>query len=545
MKKVSKVLAIMLLAAFMVMTFAGCGGGGDQNTQGNAADPGTTEGDGGAEKTLKNEIHIIPDNINTNLDIMLNTSDEANLVAHGSVFEQLVSMDAQYNIVPELAEKVEISDDNTEYTYYLRQGVKFHNGETMTADDVVASMNRWIDNAGTAKDMVGEGAYFEKVDDNTVKIKMGHPCAWLNQLIAGFGQRPTIMPKSAIDAANPQTGFVEEFIGTGPYKVDEIVEDQYIKLVKFDGYQPYGTPGEYSGYAGYKEAPTETIYFDFVSDANTITAGMQTGQYDVTTAVPYDNYEMFANDPNYQVELKELQIPMMIFNKKEGKATNPVFRRAVAAAINADELMFAAYGNENFYEMYSSYMFKDQVDWYTEAGSDRYNENNPERAKELFAEAGYDGSEPFRILVANDSDDFMSMATVIKSQLEKIDIPVELLVYDWSTFVSIRNNEPANYDAFITAFGPKVLPSMNLFLSSTWAGWVDDARILDDLVKINTSATVEEGVAIWKDLQEYMWEENMPVIKFGNQKTFMVSPAGAEGLELFEHIVFVNAKVYE
>ena len=64
----------------------------------------------------------------------------------------------------------------------------------------------------------------------------------------------------------------------------------------------------------------------------------------------------------------------------------------VAAAINADELMFAAYGNENFSEMYSSYMFKDQVDWYTEAGSDRYNENNPERAKELFAEAGYDGT---------------------------------------------------------------------------------------------------------------------------------------------------------
>ena len=142
--------------------------------------------------------------------------------------------------------------------------------------------------------------------------RQGHPCAWLNQLIAGFGQRPTIMPKSAIDAANPQTGFVEEFIGTGPYKVDEIVEDQYIKLVKFDGYQPYGTPGEYSGYAGYKEAPTETIYFDFVSDANTITAGMQTGQYDVTTAVPYDNYEMFANDPNYQVELKELQILSLI-----------------------------------------------------------------------------------------------------------------------------------------------------------------------------------------------------------------------------------------
>ena len=102
------------------------------------------------------------------------------------------------------------------------------------------------------------------MDDYTVKITMDHSCAWLNQLIAGFGQRPTIMPKSVLDAANPETGFVEEYIGTGPYMVDEIVEDQYIRLVKNPDYQPYGTPGDYSGYAGYKEANIETIYFDFV-----------------------------------------------------------------------------------------------------------------------------------------------------------------------------------------------------------------------------------------------------------------------------------------
>ena len=539
MKKVSKLLAVLLVALMAMTSLAACGGGQD------AADPGTGNDPADGEKTLKSEIHIIPNNVNTNLDIMLNTADEANLVAHGSVFEQLVSMNAEYEIVPELAERYEISEDNTEYTYYLRQGVKFHNGETMTADDVVACMNRWIDNAGTAKDMVGEGAYFEKVDDYTVKITMDHSCAWLNQLIAGFGQRPTIMPKSVLDAANPETGFVEEYIGTGPYMVDEIVEDQYIRLVKNPDYQPYGTPGDYSGYAGYKEANIETIYFDFVTDQNTITAGMQTGEYDITTAIPFDNYEMFANDDNYTVDMKELQMAMLIFNKKEGKATDATFRRAVAAALNMDDIMLAAYGDPMFYEMYSSYMFKDQTDWYTEAGGERYNENNPERAKELFAEAGYDGSEPFRILVPNDSADFMSMATVMKEQLEAIDVPVEILVYDWSTFVNVRNNEPENYDAFITAFGPKVLPSMNLFLSSTWAGWVDDERILGDLIKINTSPTVEEGVAIWQDLQEYMWEESMPVVKIGTEKTFVVSPAGTEDLELFEHLVYVNAKVYE
>ena len=147
--------------------------------------------------------------------------------------------------------------------------------------------------------------------------------------------------------------------------------------------------------------------------------------------------------------------------------------------------------------------------------------------------------------VSNDSADFMSMATVMKEQLEAIDVPVEILVYDWSTFVNVRNNEPENYDAFITAFGPKVLPSMNLFLSSTWAGWVDDERILGDLIKINTSPTIEEGVAIWQDLQEYMWEESMPVVKIGTEKTFVVAPAGTEDLELFEHLVYVNAKVYE
>ena len=120
-------------------------------------------------------------------------------------------------------------------------------------------------------------------------------------------------------------------------------------------------------------------------------------------------------------------------------------------------------------------------------------------------------------------------------------IPCEILTYDWSTFVQIRNNEPENYNAFITSFSPKTVPSMNLYLSSGWAGWCTDEHIQTELQRINASINMEEGVAIWRDLQEYMWSDYMPVVNLGIQNVFMISSAEVQDLGYFERITYVNA----
>ena len=163
-------------------------------------------------------------------------------------------------------------------------------------------------------------------------------------------------------------------------------------------------------------------------------------------------------------------------------------------------------------------------------------------AKAYLDEAGYDYTEPFQILVASDSPDFYSMAVIIKGQLEAAGIPCELLTYDWSTFVEIRNNEPDQYNAFITSFAAKTVPSMNLYLSSSWAGWCTDERVQSDLAAINASSSVEEGAQIWQALQQYMWEDYMPVSNFGIQNDLMISTSNVEGLSYLERICYVNAQ---
>lgn len=547
MKRSGKTAAWLVSLALTAFLSTGCGGGGQPAAPGSgepAGDGGgSAQAQGQTDVPYKDEIHIVLSGSPTHLDIAMTTEDVAAEVAQGTIFEQLVAIDETYMPVPELAKTIEVSDDKKEYIYHLRQGVKFHNGEEMKSGDVAASMNRWIDAASNAKSMVG-GARFEPVDDYTVKITMDAPCAYLNELIAGLGQRAAVMPKSVIDAADPQTGIAGEYIGTGPYKLDEWKEDQYIRLVKNEEYTPYGTDGDYSGWAGYKHAYTPTVYFDIVTDPGTITAGLQTGEYDAATEISYDNYDMFANDENFQVHKTLGEESMLIFNKKEGLGADEKIRQAVQAALKLDDIMLAAYSRQEFYDLYSSYMFKEQSDWYSEEGSEYFNQNNPERAKELLAEAGYNG-EPFKLLVSTDNQDFYKMAVVIKSQLEAAGMNCELLTYDWSTFVGIRNNEPENYSAFITSFAPKIIPTMNLYLSSSWAGWCEDPKIVEGLSSINTDTSKENAVKTWSELQKYMNETSVPVVKLGSNYNFMVCKAGFDGLDFFERPLVVNARLSE
>lgn len=545
MKK-SRLMAVFCALA-LAASLAGCGSGsGAQTTEtaGNVSGEGSGKADGAESgDNFKEEIHVVIGSNPSHLDIAMTTEDVAAVVAQGTIFEQLVAINDQYMPVPELAASVDVNDDNTEYVYHLRQGVKFHNGEEMKADDVVASMNRWIEAASSAQSMVGD-ARFEKVDDYTVKISMTASCAYLNELIAGLGNRAAIMPKSVIDQADPQTGIVKEYIGTGPYKLDSWQEDQYLKLVKYEDYAPYGNEGDYSGWAGYKHAYTPVVYYDIVTDPGTVTAGLQTGEYDVAFDINYDNIDMFKNNDDFTVEQTLGEEAMLIFNKKEGMGADEKIRQAVQAAIGCDDIMLAAYSKPEFYELYSSYMFKEQSDWYTENGSEFFNANDPERAKELLAGAGYDG-EPFKLLVASDSQDFYKMAVVVKSQLEAAGMSCELLTYDWSTFVGIRNNEPESYNAFITSFSPKIMPTMNLYLSACWAGWCEDPQIVDALASINTDTSKENAVKTWTKLQGYMYETAVPVVKFGSNYRFMVCKAGFEGLSFFERPLVVNARLYE
>lgn len=476
-----------------------------------------------------------------NLDVMMAAEDLHSEVAYGSIFEKLVAFTADNEIIPELCESWEISEGNTTYTYYLRQGVLFHNGEEMTADDVVASMNRWLDNASAADNLVG-GARFEKVDDYTVAITMENGTLYLNEMIAGLGQQAVIMPASVIEAVG-EGELVGEYIGTGPYKFAEWPADRYIKLEANPDYQPYGTEGDYSGWGGHKTAYFDEVYFYFPGDSAAVVNGLLTGEFDLSNQLSANDYATFENNEDFWMFSAMDEMPMLIFNKSEGVASNPVVRQAVQAAVNCDDVLYGSTGSEDYYELYSSYMFTNSVNWYTEAGSEYYNQNDPERAHELFEEAGWDfDNDVFRILVRSDSADAYTQAQIVQAELTDAGIVCDLVAPDSATYSTVRNEQPGEWDAFITSFGPKVMPGMNLFLQSSWAGWYDDERAQADLAAISSADDIETARQIWAELQEYMYAESVPVVKFGATELAGACSNEFTGALFKERLVWVNVQ---
>ncbi len=533
----NKKVLVLLLSVLLVLSLAACGGGGGSSSGGGGNEPAPAEepADTGRQPLLK----IASGSEPANLDVVMETNDDGSLVVCESIYERLMYVDANNEIHPELAESVEVSEDSSQYTYHLRKGVKFHNGKEMTAEDVVASMNRWIDAAETVSNMVG-GAHFEAVDDYTVTIKMENGTAYLNEMIACYAQHAIITTKECVEEAQASdTGMLQTFIGTGPYKWNEWVSADHISLVANDDYQPYGTDGDYSGWGGYKHAYYDEVQICYVTDATTLNAAMQNKDYAATTSLDMMYLKQYENNPEYGTHVDATELKAVIFNKKEGWGANEKFRQAIQALINVDDVMYAYYGDENFYELYSSYMFKG-TPWYSEAGSEFYNQHDPEKAKALLEEAGFTKDDTFTILCASDSEDYYTFAQEIQSEFRNLGYNCEIIAYEWGTFTQIRNNEPDKYNVFLTGFSPKVLPNLNLFLSASWAGWCTDERIQGDLKEISTATDFDAAVETWNALQGYMYETSVPIVKLGCGTNMTLWISEVEGVEYREHLVWVN-----
>jgi peptide/nickel transport system substrate-binding protein len=478
---------------------------------------------GTAQGAYRENLRIAVSAAPETLDIAFSTSAVAQQMTKGTVYESLVYIKSDFSIGLELAESFTVNADSSVYTYKLRRGVKFHNGQELKADDVVASLNRWLELYGSA---ITKDTSFIKTDDYTVTINLGRPMLYLNELIATAENNAIIVPKSIADTAG--TGKpITEYIGTGPYQFVEWATDRYILLARFDDYVPYGIKGECSGWGGYKEALTSKVHYYFSSDGNTRIAGIQTGEYDIVASIPIENYGLFENNAQFNIHQLDGGDHALVFNKKQGIASNPKFRQALQAAVNNEDILLAAFTDKAFYKTDSSYIIPSDSEWYTKAGSEYYNVHNADTARRLLREANYNG-EPFRLLTSNTYVQFYNEAIVVEQQLKQVGINVELIVQDWATYFSTRS-DPGKWDAFITGFDITVLPPFILYLSPSWAGFADDAVLQNGLTEIATASDKKSVIGKWIELQRYCLAEYVPVLKFGNSRGVSVSTSKVEG----------------
>jgi peptide/nickel transport system substrate-binding protein len=493
-----------------------------------------------SSKTVK--MPVYRDKINIALTAQPPTLDSAMTVSQvalqisNHIFEQLYNLDADYTPVPDLAESVEISPDGLSYTFPLRKGVYFHNGKELKSEDVTASMNRWLKNSSRAKILLAN-AKFEEIDPYTVKLTVTSPSSDVLIILATWAQFPGIMPKEIINAVEDGQ-MVSEYIGTGPYKFGEWKQDQYIRLDRFENYNSRSEKP--SGFSGGKSAPTEQLYFHFVTDQSTRVAGLKTGQYDIT-AIPTENYEEFENDTNITVYPIPGGVLSAYFNTRQGPLANLKLRQAALAAFNDTEILLASFSNPNLYFLNSGFTNPAQPQWLVDAGENLYNEADPEKAKLLMSEAGYKG-ETITILATPDYSEMYSASLVIQEKLRQAGFTVNLVSYDFPTWLNTKS-DLGTWDIFVASTGYQLTPPQLLVVTPDWAGLRNDT-VSNGLKAIRSAGNPETAKQEWAKVLQFIYDY-AAATSIGHYTSSVGAKKTIEGFECFLAPVMWNARLPE
>ena len=441
-----------------------------------------------------------------NLDVN-QTTDSIVLLVTSHIYETLFTWDAEYRPVPLLAEKFEVSDDGLLNTVTLRDNVPFHNGEVLSAADVIASVKRWGNVSSLGQSLMEAVDEIVEVDDRTIEFRMSQPYGTFAMVMARQLQGCAIYPASVIERSTDTE--LAEFIGTGPYRFVEWNPDLHILIERFDDYASSDAPPE--GYAGGKAQYLDAIEFVPVPNEATRIAGMQTGNFHFVETVSPDQVPALASTEGLAVELLPADSWLnIVLNLRSPLLEDRSVRRAIQTALDHNAIMLAAFG-EGYYELTPELLPGAGV-WYSEAGSEYFNVNDPGLARELLDEAGYDGT-PLRMLATQEVQQEYNATLTMKQQLEAAGFVVDLQIFDGATLSSRRNDENAweMYTAW-ASFRPD--PVMRNLTCSATGWWCDEAKdqLLADL---QTESDYDVRFAIWEQVQQLFYED-VPRLKIGN-----------------------------
>lgn len=484
MKKFKRVVSL-LLACVMIFSMTACGGGSSSTES-------SGSGTASVSDLLKVALAVNP----PTLDPWLSTA-AAVRDANRGIYEGLFELDENLEPKEQLCESYTVDSEHKEWTFKLRQGVKFHNGDEMKAEDVVASLNCWIKNNVAAPSVITAGETFEKVDDYTVKIALEKPALTLLNVLTSPCQFAAIMPEECVKART-STG-VTEYIGTGPMKFEEWKQDSYIRFTKNE---EYTSPGyALTGEAGDKTVYYKEIYYYIVTDSSIRTAGIQSGEYDISQTISYDDLDALKANPDIKIVNNTVGNYAVCLDKKSGPFENEKVRQAAQYAIDVDEIMAVVVPNADYVDKYSSYMYKNGA-WGTDSGSQYWNQKDTAKAKQLLAESGYDGT-PIVMLSTTAYPTWVDGSLILKQQLEAVGFNVDLQVYDWATMLDMKK-DPSKFDCALLWWPMATVPTALKLNQSAQDGWISFPEVTESFEKMNSAATTEEAKKVWSDLNEFL-----------------------------------------
>ncbi len=530
-KKISLVLAAALIAG---LSLSGCGGSKTSDTTESAAET-------SAETEAAAEVKGVDVDTTGYLVAALNADIQTADVQKTSkdyelplnIFDRLVDIEVDDNgnskIVPSLAESWDISDDGLEYTFHLREGVKFHNGNDFTAEDVAYTFHRlltvdgavnteFIDQVKGAEELMNgetdtlEGV--EVVDDHTVKITLKEPFAGFLASISSPGV--SIYDSEATEAAGDQFGMDPALtVGTGPFMFSSWSFNNQLVLTCNEDY-----------WKGASALPGVVI--KIIPDTETQSMMFESGELDILDLdYAADSVDRFTETyPDQIVQGPRVGITYFTMNFNKEPFSDVKVRKAVQMAIDRQAILDALYGGRGQIEQ--GIFPHGLIGFNADQEEIKY---DPEGAKALLAEAGYADGFDMEIAADSSASDTITMALeIVSSQLAEVGINAEIKNYDQSTWLETRKsgelgsfmstwtadyNDPDNF--IYTFFGNEEktkIRSINY----------PDTEVMDRVAKARTIVDEDERLAEYKALEEKLIHEDAAwVPMFSRLHLFAVS----------------------
>ena len=396
-----KRILVVVLSLIMAFTLAACGGGGSAEPEININPEPAGEPVEGGEITVG-----VTADLDSSLDPHVSSSSAGTREILFNVYEGLMKPDAEGNLNPAVAESYSVNDTADEYTFVLRQGVKFHNGNDVTVDDVVYSLSRAA-GLETGEPLVADVAGIaavEALDEKTVKVTLKAPDT---EFLAHI--TTAIIPKD-IDPAN-------EVVGTGPFKFTERKVQESITLEKFDGYwgeKPY----------------LDKVTLKVIDNAETLVMSLKSGAVDMATHLVFSQVKELAGLNIYEGASNAVQ--GLYLNNAVKPLDDPLVRQALCYAVDKQAILDLAFDGHG--TLVGSSMFPAFKKYFMDELTNYY-EYDPAKAKDLLKEAGYEGGFELEITVPSNMQQHVDTAQVIVEQLQAVGITAKINQVEWNTWL--------------------------------------------------------------------------------------------------------------
>lgn len=437
---------------------------------------------------------------------------------HGyMVYDTLLAMDSSFKIQPQMA-SWKVSDDKLTYTFTLRDGLKWHDGKPVTAEDCVASLKRWGKVDGMGQKLMDFTASLEATDAKTITLKLKEPYGLvLESLGKPSSIVPFMMPKRI--AETPVGKAIPEQIGSGPFKFVQAEFQPGVKAVyeKNKDYVPRSEPPSWT--SGGKVVKVDRVEWITMPDAQTAVNAIQSGDIDFIENPSFDLLPVLKG--NSELTIKTLS-PLGFQTLGRMNFLYPPFdnikiRRAAFLAANQKPVLDALVGNSEYYKVCGA-LFGCGTPLATDVGAETLIKGNGmEQAKKLLAEAGYDGT-PVVVMAPGDVVTLKAQPIVFAQFLRDAGFKVDVQATDWQTVVTRRASQKSpkegGWNMFFTNWaGPDIMnPVANVSINGKgknggWFGWPEDAKMEELRDKFARSTSPEEQKKIAAQIQERAYEQ--------------------------------------